>query len=49
MRTFDLRQQHITVEELLRLARTESVRIVAEEGDDLSWKSLRLSNVKWLS
>ena len=33
MRTFDLRQQHITVEELLRLARTESVRIVAEEGD----------------
>jgi len=34
MRTFDLRQQHITVEELLRLARTESVRIVAEEGDE---------------
>ena len=32
MRTFDLRQQHITVEELLRLARIESVRIVAEEG-----------------
>jgi hypothetical protein len=34
MRTFDLRQQHVTVEELLRFARTESVRIVAEEGDE---------------
>ena len=33
MRIFDLRQQHIIVEELLRLARIEAVRIVAEEGD----------------
>jgi len=34
MRTLDLRQQRITVDELLRVARTESVRIVAEEGDE---------------
>jgi hypothetical protein len=33
MRTLDLRQQRVTVDELLRVARTESVRIVAEEGD----------------
>ena len=34
MRTLDLRQQRVTVDELLRVARTESVRIVAEEGDE---------------
>jgi len=34
MRTLDLRQQRVTVNELLRFARTESVRIVAEEGDE---------------
>jgi predicted ATPase len=34
MRTLDLRQQRMTVNELLRFARTESVRIVAEEGDE---------------
>jgi hypothetical protein len=34
MRTLDLCQQRVTVEELLRVARTESVRIVAEEGDE---------------
>jgi len=34
MRTLDLRQQHMTVKELLRFARTEPVRIVAEEGDE---------------
>lgn len=34
MKTLDLRQQHVTVDELLRFARTESVRIVAEEGDE---------------
>jgi len=34
MKTLDLRQQHVTVDELLRFARTEPVRIVAEEGDE---------------
>jgi predicted ATPase len=34
MRTLDLRQQRVTVDELLRVARTESVLIVAEEGDE---------------
>lgn len=34
MKTLDLRQQHMTVKELLRFARTEPVRIVAEEGDE---------------
>ena len=32
MRTLDLRQQQVTVVELLQFARTESVRIVDEEG-----------------
>ena len=32
MRILDLRQQHVTVAELLRVARTESVRIVDESG-----------------
>ena len=32
MRTLDLRQQQVTVAELLQFARTESVRIVDEEG-----------------
>jgi hypothetical protein len=32
MRTLDLRQQQVTVIELLQFARTESVRIVDEEG-----------------
>ncbi len=32
MRTLDLRQQQMTVVELLRFARSESVRIVDEEG-----------------
>ena len=30
----DLRQQQTTVEELLRVARTETVRIVTTEGDE---------------
>jgi len=34
MRTLDLRQQQTTVEELLRVARTETVRIVNTEGDE---------------
>jgi hypothetical protein len=34
MKTFDLRQQQVTVAELLRYARTEAVRIVNEEGDE---------------
>lgn len=34
MRTLDLRQQQATVEELLRVARTETVRIVNTEGDE---------------
>ena len=34
MRTLDLRHQQVTVAELLRFARTESVRIVNEEGDE---------------
>ncbi|MBI3797111.1 MAG: hypothetical protein HY268_09120 [Deltaproteobacteria bacterium] len=34
MRTLDLRQQQTTVEELLRVARTETVRIVNIEGDE---------------
>ena len=34
MRTLDLRQQQVTVTELLRAARTEAVRIVDEEGEE---------------
>ena len=34
MRILDLRQQHVTVAELLRVARTESVRIVDEAGEE---------------
>lgn len=34
MRTLDLRQQQVTVTELLRVARTEAVRIVDEEGEE---------------
>jgi hypothetical protein len=34
MRTLDLRQQQVSVAELLRLARTESVRVIDKEGDE---------------
>ena len=34
MRTLDLRQQQTTVDELLRVARTEPIRIVNAEGDE---------------
>lgn len=34
MKTLDLRQQYPTVDELLRVARTETVRIVNAEGDE---------------
>jgi len=34
MRTLDLRQQKTTVDELLRFARAETVRIVNADGDE---------------
>lgn len=34
MRTLDLRQQQVTVAELLQFARTEAIRIVNEDGDE---------------
>jgi predicted ATPase len=34
MRTLDLRQQQTTVDELLRFARAETVRIVNADGDE---------------
>lgn len=34
MRTLDLRQQQATVDELLRFARAETVRIVNVDGDE---------------
>ncbi|MGH8056809.1 MAG: hypothetical protein ACREOH_06165 [Candidatus Entotheonellia bacterium] len=34
MRTLDLRQQQVTVAELLQCARTETVRIVDQEGEE---------------